>query len=69
MATRGTDLHEPPEPRVLLASRQIMESEMKLITAMAAIVTSAMLTVPTLTDIGESRPAVALEVSGGAANA
>ena len=41
---------------------------MKLITAMAAIVTSAMLTVPTLTDLGESRPAVAFKV-GGAANA
>jgi hypothetical protein len=46
-----------------------MESEMKLITAMAALVTSVMLTVPTLTEIGESRPAVALKVSGGAANA
>ena len=42
---------------------------MKLITAMAAIVTSAMLTVPTVTDVGESRPAVALKVTGDTANA
>lgn len=43
---------------------------MKLISAMAAIVTSAMLTVPTLTDVGGNRPAVVLaQVSGGTANA
>lgn len=70
MATRGVDLNEPPEPGPLLVSRQMMESEMKLITAMAAIVTSAMLTVPTLTDVGGNRPAAVIaQVSGDSANA
>jgi hypothetical protein len=42
---------------------------MKLIFAMAAIVTSAMLTVPTLTEVGGDRQAVALQVSDGSADA
>lgn len=42
---------------------------MKLIVAMAAIVTSAMLTVPTVTDVGGDRPAAALQATGGAADA